>query len=396
MTRKTLSKLGLAMSVAAFTTGAWAADAVEVAAEAEPMDYVRICDTYGAGFYYIPGTETCLKVGGFVRYQIGFGNEYHIGAGAVDGAFALPAVGMIPFSASDYGWSKSTTVSVKLDARSETEMGTLRGFLDVRASNGGAAAIDSAFIELGGLLMGKSGNAYDYDIGGEQDMLGGANVNHIQYTFAGGNGFSAAVSIDDDGDVTSGAGAFGAAGADFVPNVSANVQYSSGPLAVGLYGAYDNNTDEGAVKGIASYSLSDNDKLSLAAYWAGGPTYVHGGQDLASTPFRNSLSMWGEWSVQGAYWHRFSDKLSASLGAVYISNFQRFDDVRPGTDINFLRVGATVDYALVPGFNIKTNLNYNKFSGDTVDLADSVAPFFGGDEASEGYVSGFVRFQRDF
>ena len=37
-------------------TGARAADAVMV--EPEPVEYVRICDAYGAGFFYIPGTET--------------------------------------------------------------------------------------------------------------------------------------------------------------------------------------------------------------------------------------------------------------------------------------------------------------------------------------------------
>jgi Porin subfamily len=31
------------------------------------VEHVRVCSLYGAGFYYIPGTDTCLKVGGFVR-----------------------------------------------------------------------------------------------------------------------------------------------------------------------------------------------------------------------------------------------------------------------------------------------------------------------------------------
>ncbi len=35
--------------------------------KAAPVEYVRICDAYGAGFFYIPGTETCLKIGGRVR-----------------------------------------------------------------------------------------------------------------------------------------------------------------------------------------------------------------------------------------------------------------------------------------------------------------------------------------
>ena len=40
-------------------SGARAADAV--VAEPEAVEYVRVCDAYGAGFFYIPGTETCLK-----------------------------------------------------------------------------------------------------------------------------------------------------------------------------------------------------------------------------------------------------------------------------------------------------------------------------------------------
>ncbi|WP_192843260.1 porin, partial [Aureimonas sp. AU12] len=60
--------LGSAAALVA-VSGARAADAV-VMAEPEPVDYVRVCDVYGKGFYYIPGTETCLSVGGYVRFQV--------------------------------------------------------------------------------------------------------------------------------------------------------------------------------------------------------------------------------------------------------------------------------------------------------------------------------------
>jgi Porin subfamily len=43
------------------------AQAAELPVKAKPVEYVRICSLYGAGFYYLPGTQTCLKVGGFVR-----------------------------------------------------------------------------------------------------------------------------------------------------------------------------------------------------------------------------------------------------------------------------------------------------------------------------------------
>ena len=32
--------------------------------KAAPVDYVRICSVYGPGFFYIPGTDTCIKLGG--------------------------------------------------------------------------------------------------------------------------------------------------------------------------------------------------------------------------------------------------------------------------------------------------------------------------------------------
>ncbi|TGP84264.1 porin, partial [Mesorhizobium sp. M8A.F.Ca.ET.218.01.1.1] len=64
--------LGSAAALIA-VSGARAADAVTVA-EPEPAEYVKICDVYGSGYFYIPGTETCLRIGGYVRYDIGFGD----------------------------------------------------------------------------------------------------------------------------------------------------------------------------------------------------------------------------------------------------------------------------------------------------------------------------------
>ena len=65
--------LGSAAALIA-VSGARAADAV-VVAEPEPAEYVKVCDVYGAGYFYIPGTETCLRIGGYVRYDIGVGDR---------------------------------------------------------------------------------------------------------------------------------------------------------------------------------------------------------------------------------------------------------------------------------------------------------------------------------
>ena len=37
-------------------------------------EYVKVCSLYGAGFYYIPGTDICMKLGGYVRFQQNFGS----------------------------------------------------------------------------------------------------------------------------------------------------------------------------------------------------------------------------------------------------------------------------------------------------------------------------------
>ena len=53
-------------AVIAAGTGAQAADLPTV----EPVEYVRICDAFGTGFYYIPGTDTCLRIAGYVRVEL--------------------------------------------------------------------------------------------------------------------------------------------------------------------------------------------------------------------------------------------------------------------------------------------------------------------------------------
>ena len=59
--------LGTAVAFAA-SAGAQAAD---MPVKAKPVSYVKICPQYGPGFYYIPGTDVCLKVGGLVFAEVG-------------------------------------------------------------------------------------------------------------------------------------------------------------------------------------------------------------------------------------------------------------------------------------------------------------------------------------
>ena len=48
------------------------AQAADLPVKAKAVEYVRICSLYGAGFWYIPGTDTCIKLGGYLRVDTTF------------------------------------------------------------------------------------------------------------------------------------------------------------------------------------------------------------------------------------------------------------------------------------------------------------------------------------
>src|ERR1700730_16213774 len=128
--------------------GARAADLP--ARQAAPIEYVRICDAYGAGFFYIPGTDTCLRGGGFALTELrGFNPSFTI-VGPLfygNGAQHLGA-GFVPLP-SEYSNARSRDATdfaalgrVGLDSGTQSPWGALRSFIRVDAfygSNGSAA-----------------------------------------------------------------------------------------------------------------------------------------------------------------------------------------------------------------------------------------------------------------
>src|SRR3978361_1985323 len=53
------------------------AQAADLPVKAKAVEYVRICSLYGAGFFYIPGTDTCIKIGGYVRIDTTFNGSVY-------------------------------------------------------------------------------------------------------------------------------------------------------------------------------------------------------------------------------------------------------------------------------------------------------------------------------
>ena len=93
--------LGSAAGIVAIA-GASAADLPSK--KAAPATYVKICDAYGAGFFYIPGTDTCVKVGGYVRVDYDYRPERKNTTTnyvkAVDGTYKTALTGVLYNAAS--------------------------------------------------------------------------------------------------------------------------------------------------------------------------------------------------------------------------------------------------------------------------------------------------------
>src|SRR4051794_38383954 len=238
------------------------AQAADLPVKAKAVEYVRICSLYGAGFWYIPGTDTCMKIGGYLRVDV-LANTNADDTGNTSGAS-----GANNRFTNGYTWRSREDLNI--DTRTATEYGVVRTLFDatftctsdtyagqgtgatvyspigaVSAPNnanaggvaGGTLGVYYAFIQFAGFTMGKAvsqfstpwanypGNNYDGLVGGGGTITG---VNQFSYTAEFGNGVSGTISAQDQtqyfqagvanlgslsgiGTVTNATGTFGAA-----------------------------------------------------------------------------------------------------------------------------------------------------------------------------------------
>ena len=188
------------------------AQAADTPVKARPVEYVRICSLYGEGFFYIPGTDTCLKIGGFLRIQ----TEYNAGTGGiVVGSQQLAPQGRFTRDlANDINYRIRAVLSY--DVRQQTEYGTLRTYIragwnqDTPATTGGgtspATFWDRAFIQFAGFTVGRAQSFFDiFSFSGTMSYLTvrtaadffATGQNLWAYTAQFGNGLSATISLED-------------------------------------------------------------------------------------------------------------------------------------------------------------------------------------------------------
>jgi hypothetical protein len=341
--------IGSAAALAA-VSGAQAADAI-VAAEPEPMEYVRVCDAFGTGYFYIPGTETCLQISGYVRFQMNFEED---------------AIG------DDDGYNHNSRGYISLDAKSDTELGTLTGHIDLQAdSNDNVTKLDGAWIQLGGFKAGWFYGYWDKGINGETDINDSgfsAIYNAVSYTYEAG-AFSASAAIESFNDTNKdGPGSFSKFSDDW--GVSAQVSGAFGAVSADLLASYDFDAEEVALRGLISADVGPG-QLQAFAVWASGT---------------NRYWAISEWSAAVSYKAQINEKLSITPGFQYFGNLGgagiNFDGVDwKGSDFgdnDAWRAGVTLDYEIVKDLTTKVSVQY-----DDEDDAD-------------GNWNGFVRLQRSF
>jgi hypothetical protein len=203
------------------------AQAADLPVKAKAVEYVRICSLYGAGFFYIPGTDTCIKLGGYLRVDTTFNGS------AVQDAPAWSADAGQRNRYRDY-FSARSRLALTVDTRTATEYGVLRTFgqadftfdtlgqstfnpnaLNTNLGNnanllytpgGGYTAVEMGFIQFAGFTFGRSASAYatpwhGYPGNNSSFLLGGhdsvTGVNNIQYSAQFGNGVSGTIGLDE-------------------------------------------------------------------------------------------------------------------------------------------------------------------------------------------------------
>jgi len=321
-------------------SGARAADAI-VAAEPEPVEYVRVCDAFGTGYFYIPGTETCLRIHGYVRYDVGAGEAF-----AVQGATGEDT------------YFKRARFSFRVSTASETEMGTLRSYVETRWQydtndngvpfgyvNASEFSVNFAWIELGGLRIGKDESFFTTWTGYAGSVINDGNygpfdTNRISYTYNGG-AFRAGLALEQ------GASSAGWGIDDYMPHVVAGAGYNAGMFDLSGVVGYDTRdlATQGGWAGKIRADVTINDQASLFAM------VMYGENTSAYTTWADGAATDKTLSVIGGASYQASDNVTLN------GQVQWIDSNTVGNDDAWSVVG-NLNYTVVPGLVVTPEFVY--------------------------------------
>jgi hypothetical protein len=432
-----LAKSLLLASAAGFAavSGAQAADLPSK--KSAPVEYVRVCSAYGAGFFFIPGTETCLRVGGRVRAEYAVSERFNGPIGTQD--------------QDSYGFRARGRLNI--DARTATAYGTLRTFVrfEMTVSNGvyaqgingagpafttrGGAqsassnSLDKAFIQFGPITAGRAQSFFDaYADDLNYGVIRGsdATVNLLAYTFSFGSGFSATLSLEDRSEREV-AGNF-AFGGQTLPDLVGSLNLTQGWGSFQLSGAATQRNSFGiGVGDKTGYAIQAAVKVNLpmlaagdylwlqAAYAEGAISYLgYGGAGLGTTwgaqsragrlivnnSDANTVTVGGITSIKLTKGYAFTAGLlhywTPSIRQGIYGSYSKLDyaNLVSTLDPKELRVGTNVIWSPVAGLDIGVEVLYAKV--EVRNFVPAAGVLVARNIKSDDSISGRLRIQRDF
>jgi hypothetical protein len=351
--------LGSAAAVAV-TGGAYAADLTI----AEPVDYVRVCDAFGTGYWYIPGTDTCLKIGGKVQFDVKFKKGGFI-YGATDGywevtgatyvdsgggyTWALQGYSVTGDPGHSSNWKFVTEASVDFTAKSMTEYGPLVGYVKIKGvydpDNSNKVFLDEAYLSLGHVLFGHTGSAANFaDVYAPGPWHGDVSTNQIKLSWAAA-GFGIQLGIEDPRERWGTELAYDYSMPDITGNITVTQDHWNAKIIAGWSDLWD-----GGVYGIGGTVEATMDVFSLmvgGAFGTGNKYIVT--QDL----YDNYDNQWtafisGKWQATPAFSIR---------GSYAIAGADGWDSVTAG--------GAKLVWSPVAGFEAYAEGKAWKWEGDS-------------------------------
>jgi hypothetical protein len=392
---------------------------------------VKICSLYGAGFYYMPGTDTCIKIGGFLRAEMNFN---------ANGSFNPFKVADLDSRGLNFETTRARGVAT-FDVRSQTEYGTLRSYMAIGeqvTNSDGGSGVDTyshrIFIQWAGFTAGLAVSFFDFystpKYSNTTNVLGsdtgGSGIPVFAYTAQLGGGFSATISAEDTSvrrtNIFGGGNYAGRQWPDIVANLRIDQAWGSAQImgaahqvrTLGVVAAPDEEFDD------VGYAVGAGVKLNLpwgkgdsvaaqVGYAKGALKYVGGGLgsfrishgtadvgvgdafDAVVTNGGTDLDLTEGWSVVAGADHHWNSQWKTSLYGTYGQIM--FSDAASTAlrgaadgDWKFWQVGSRTVWSPVRNLDLSVDVMYNHLNTGFESLGFQ----------DEGWWQGMFRVQRNF
>jgi hypothetical protein len=425
--------LGSAAGILA-VAGAQAADLPTK--KAAPAEYVKICNVGGMAGFIIPGSDTCLKVGGYITAHFSAGNieaqdTWTPSTAAVLATPPLPAAAAAPILRgsqltqtagnlrSDIGFF--TRFNLSLDTRTNTAYGVLRGYVELQVDHGNGfdnntgpavagsasafgsqAYVNLAYVQWAGITAGKAPSFFSFFGGGEAwdnlyspDQQGFNQPLLFAYTATFGGGFSATIAAQSPlANGASGGGTnvnidttnFGMTAPDIVANIRLDQSWGSAQISGVAHNVhvFENDLGLGNVGGAAlpagvvpaqniwGYAFNAGAKLNL-------PSFGPGDFIQAQATWTQNAILYSGISSDGGCGSWTGNGLAMSCGDTYYAGLNAAGApvwAKPTT----WTVGATMEHHFSPYFSLDPELSYAQlhWSGSQGELSSNSASWIGG------------------